>query len=150
MENGTWLSRVVEIIQPVSVRADRLATAQPFAGLPRPDLELAAGLLRETLVARGTRMTVQGKPVDRLLLILDGQALVSADARPLRVASRGDFVGLAGMVRRERSNETTIALSPVRAFEVDLEGLRRMMGNRRLRVRLKAAASPGRHSSAAV
>ena len=150
MDSGTWLLRVVEVVQPVSVRADRLATAEPFAGLPRPDIELAAGLLRETLAARGTRITVQGKPVERLLLILDGQALVSADARPLRVASRGDFVGLAAMVRRKDSTETTIALSPVRAFEVDLEGLRRMMGNRRLRSRLKAAASPRRHSSAAV
>ena len=150
MASGTWLSRVVEILQPVSVRADRLATAPPFAGLPRPDLELAAGHLRETLVARGTRLTVQGRPVERLLLILEGQALVSADARPLRVASRGDLVGLAGMVRRESSTETTIALSPVHAFEVDLEGLRRLMANRRLRTRLKAAASPGRRSSAAV
>ena len=150
METVKWLSRVVEILQPTSVRADRLAAAELFAGLARPDLELAASHVRETLVERGARMTVQGKPAARLWLILEGQALASTDARPLRVVSRGDLVGLVSMVHRANSSETTIALSPIRAFVLDADGFRGLMANRRVRARLTAAASPRRRSSAAV
>ncbi|TMG66208.1 MAG: hypothetical protein E6H86_06570, partial [Chloroflexi bacterium] len=105
MESGTWLTRVVEVLQPISLRADRLAATQTFSGLPRQDLELAAAELKESLVERGTRLTVQGKLGGRFWLILEGQALVSADARPLRVVAAGDLVGLAGMLYRAGSPE---------------------------------------------
>jgi len=121
MESGTWLTRVVEVLQPISLRADRLAATETFSGLPRQDLELAATELNETLVERGTRLTVQGKLGGRFWLILEGRALVSADPRPLRVVAAGDLVGLAGMLYRAGSPETTIALSPIRALEADHE-----------------------------
>ncbi len=57
-----WMSRLVEVLQPTSIRADRLGATEAFAGLAWPDLELAAQLLTEALVERGARMTVQGKP----------------------------------------------------------------------------------------
>jgi CRP-like cAMP-binding protein len=140
MNTGTWLSRFVEVLQPISVRADRLAATEPFSGLPRPDLELAAAELRETVVERGTRLTVQGKLANRFWLILEGQALVSADARPLRVAAPGDMVGLAGMLYPAGSPETTIALSPIRAFEADQEQFNRLIAYKPIRARLVAAA----------
>jgi CRP-like cAMP-binding protein len=108
------MSRLVEVIQPTSIRADRLGATQAFAGLARPDLELAAGILTETLVERGARMTVQGRPSTKLWLILEGEALVSADARPIRVATHGDLVGLTSMFYVTNSAETTIALSSIR------------------------------------
>jgi CRP-like cAMP-binding protein len=146
---GTWLTRVVEILQPVSIRADRLAATQTFGGLPRPELEQAASELRETMLERGTRLTVQGKPADMFWVILEGQALVSADARPLRVAAAGDIVGLAGMIDRSGSPETTIALSPIRAFEAGREQLSRLMSHRPIKARLVAAAGvPTRIGSA--
>ena len=156
MESGTWLTRVVEVLQPISLRADRLAATETFSGLPRQDLELAATELNETLVERGTRLTVQGKLGGRFWLILEGQALVSADARPLRVVAAGDLVGLAGMLYRAGSPETTIALSPIRALEADHEQFNRLMAHKPIRTRLVAAAgvptragSPRRRSSAA-
>ena len=147
--SATWLARLVEVLQPLSVRADRLAATELFAGVARPDLEVAAGLLNETLVDRGTRMTVQGLPAARLWLVLEGQALVSVDARPIRVASAGHLVGLSSMLKAADSPETTIALSPIRAFEADARQFRQLMAQRRLRARLTAAASPTRRSSAA-
>ncbi len=145
----TWMARLVEVLQPLSVRADRLAATELFARVARPDLELAADLVNETLVDRGTRMTVQGLPSTRLWLILEGQALVSIDARPIRVASNGHLVGLSSMLKRVPSPETTIALSPIRAFEADARQFRRLMAHPQLRARLMAAASPRRRSSAA-
>src|SRR5579859_5524050 len=103
-----WMARLVEVIQPAAIRADRLGATEPFAGLAWPDLELAAGILTETLVERGARMTVQGRPSQKLWLILEGEALVSADARPIRVARHGDLVGLKSMLYDANSPETTI------------------------------------------
>lgn len=110
-----WASKLVEVLQPVSARADRLGSMGVFSGLSRAELEFAAGILRETLIERGARMTVQGQPSPFVWLLLEGDALVSADARPIRVVGHGDFVGLAGMPYPIASPETTIALSPIRA-----------------------------------
>ena len=86
----SWVvARLFEVLQPLSLRADRLAGMGLFAGLRWSDLEFAADLLYETKVERGTRMTVQGRPSSRLWLITSGEALVSANARPLRVVSCG-------------------------------------------------------------
>ena len=124
----------------MSVRANRLGSLGLFAGLAWPELEFAAGLLSETLIERGTRMTVQGRPSSRLWLISEGEALVSADARPLRVAGRGDTVGVAAVLYDVNSPETTIALTPICAFEAGPAELRQLIGRRAIRLRLAASA----------
>jgi CRP-like cAMP-binding protein len=111
-----------------------------FAGLRWSELEFAAGLLHDTEVDRGTRMTVQGRPNSRLYLITEGEALVSADARPLRVAGIGDPIGVAGMLYGINSPETTIALSPIRALAAETVQFRELTRHRSIRLRLTAAA----------
>lgn len=149
-----WVSRLVEALQPLSIRADRLGSLAIFAGLERADLELAALCFAETLVERGTRMTVQGHPSLRLWLITQGEALVSADARPIRVAARGDAVGGATLLSRLNSPETTIALTPIRAFEAGPQQFRDLIGQRSIRQRLAAIGgvkrATGRRSSRVV
>src|SRR5260370_13607785 len=110
---------------------------------------MAAAGLKETRVGGGPRLTVQGRLTDGFWLIVEGQALVSADARPLRVAAAGDIVGLAGMLDRSGSPETTIALSPIRALEAGHEELNRLMTRKPIKARLAAAAAPTRRSGAA-
>lgn len=134
------MSRLVEVLQPASIRADRLGATKAFAGLAWPDLEFAAELLTETFVERGARMTVQGRPSSKLWLILEGEALVSADARPIRVATRGDLVGLRSMFYATNSRETTIALSSIRAFEAGPNEFRQLIKHRPIRQRLAAEA----------
>jgi CRP-like cAMP-binding protein len=135
-----WVARLVEVLQPVSIRADRLAAMELFAGLRWSELEFAAGLLYQTDVDRGTRMSVQGRPHSRLYLITEGEALVSADARPLRVAGPGDPIGVAGMLYGINSLETTIALSPIRALAAETVQFRELTRHRSIRLRLTAAA----------
>jgi len=144
----SWVSRLVEVLQPLSVRADRLGSTRLFAGLRWSDLEHAAACLRETLVERGTRMTVQGQPSSRLWLITGGQALVSIDARPVRVAGIGAAVGGATMLYRLQSPATTIALTSIHAFEAGPSQMRDLIAHptirRRLDLLLRADISPAR------
>jgi CRP-like cAMP-binding protein len=136
----SWVARLVEVLQPLSIRADRLAAMELFAGLRWSDLEFAAGLLYETEVERGTRMTVQGRPSSRLWLITQGEALVSANARPLRVVASGEAIELASLLRGVGSPETTIALSPIRALTCGSDQFRELAGRPSIHARLVAAA----------
>ena len=85
-------------------------------------------------------MTLQGRPSQRLWLITQGEALVSANARPLRVAGYGDPVGLASMLQGGGSPDTTIALSTIRALAADADQFRELVGRPAIRERLAAAA----------
>ena len=134
----SWVGRLVEVLQPLSLRADRLAAMRLFAGLRWSDLEFAADRLRETEVDRGTRMTVQGRPSYRLWLITEGEALVSANARPLRVVGYGDAVGIASLMHGGGSPETTIALTPIKALAADTDQFRELNGRPSIRARLAA------------
>ncbi len=138
VERG-WLSRLVEALKPERMRANRLGSMGVFRGLDWPDLEFAAEFLVETLVERGTRMTVQGRPSSRLWIIADGQALLSADARPIRVATRGNVIGGMTMLHGRPSHETALALTPIQAFEAGPEQFRELIAHRTLRHRLTAA-----------
>jgi CRP-like cAMP-binding protein len=142
--SASWVARLVELLQPLSVRADRLAGIELFAGLRWSDLEFAADLLRETDVARGTRMTVQGQPGGRFWLIIAGEALVSANARPLRVAGYGDPVGLTSMLLGRGSPETTIAVGPIRALVAGPEEFRQLVARPCIRARFAAVIRDAR------
>lgn len=109
----SWVARLVEALQPLSVRAHRLASIQLFT---------------------------------------QGEALVSADARPIRVAARGDVVGGATLLTQLDSPETTIALSSIRAFEAGPQQFRKLIRDRSIRQRLAAfsgAKRPARRRSSA-
>ncbi len=143
----SWVARLVEVLQPLSLRADRLAGMELFAGLRWSDLEFAADLLYETEVERGTRMTVQGRPSSRLWLITSGEALVSANARPLKVVGYGDAVGIAPLLNGGSSPETTIALSAIRALTAGQDQFRDLASRPSIRVRLVGALHHRRRRS---
>jgi CRP-like cAMP-binding protein len=135
----SWVARLVEVLQPLSLRADRLAGMGLFAGLRWSDLEFIAGHFDETDVERGTRLTVQGRPSQRLWLITQGEALVSANARPLRVVEYGDPVGLASMLLGGGSPDTTIALGAIRALSASPDQFSELVERPAVRERLMAA-----------
>jgi len=135
----SWVARLVEVLQPLSVRADRLAAMELFTGLRWSDLEFVADRFEDTEVERGTRMTVQGRPSSRLWLITQGEALVSANARPLRVAGYGDAIGLTSMLLGGGSPDTTIALGTMRALAASPDRFRELVERPAIRERLVAA-----------
>ena len=134
------MARLAEILLPVSVRADQLGSMALFEGFRWPELEVAAGFFEEVQVARGTRLTVQGRFDSAFWLLVEGEALVSADARPLRVAGHGDAIGVAGMLYPVRSPETTIALSAIRALAAGPAEFGEVLKMDPIRLRLTALA----------
>jgi CRP-like cAMP-binding protein len=135
-----WVVRLIEALQPLSLRADRLGSTALFAGYRWSDLERMAALFEDVEVSRGTRLTVQGRADSRLWLIVEGEALVSADARPLRVAGHGDALGVAGMLYSIASPETTIALGEMRALAAGRSAFADLVSDYRIRRRLTAVA----------
>jgi CRP-like cAMP-binding protein len=135
-----WVARLVEVLQPTSARADRLGAMDLFEGFRWKELEAFAALFEEIQVARGTRLTVQGRADARLWVISEGEALVSADARPLRVIGHGGAAGVAGMLYSIASPETTTALRPVRALAAGRSQFDELVRNVRIRRRLTAVA----------
>jgi hypothetical protein len=79
---GAWVLKVLQILQPEAVKADLLSSMQLFGGLRWPELEVAGAQFDEVAVSRGARLTVQGRADARLCVLISGEALVSADARP--------------------------------------------------------------------
>jgi CRP-like cAMP-binding protein len=135
-----WVARLAEVLQPLSVRADRLGAMPLFEGFHWAELEELAALFEDIEIGRGTRLTVQGRRDSRLWLISEGEALVSADARPLRVIGRGEAAGVAGMLFALASPETTIALGAMSALAIGPDGFRKLAAETRIRLRLTALA----------
>jgi CRP-like cAMP-binding protein len=135
-----WVARLVEVLQPLSARAGRLGAMPLFQGFRWAELEVVAPLFEDVEVGRGTRLSVQGNPDRRLWLVVAGEALVSADARPLRVIGPGDAVGVAPMLYSISSPETTIALGGIRALVAGPEQFEELASDNRIRRRLTAVA----------
>ena len=138
---GAWVLKVLQILPPEAVKADILRSMDLFGGLRWPELEVAGAHFDEVAVPRGARLTVQGRADAQLCLLISGEALVSADARPLRVIGHGDSVGLASMLYRIKSPETTIALSPIRALSAGPNQFRELIRQATIRRRLTALAA---------
>ena len=137
---GRLVLKVLQILQPDAVKADLLRSMTLFGDMRWPELEEAGAQFDEVVVPRGTRLTVQGLSDGRVCLLVSGEALVSADARPLRVISHGDAVGVASMLYRIKSPETTIALSPIRALSAGPDQFRTLLRQATIRRRLTAVA----------
>jgi CRP-like cAMP-binding protein len=121
--------------------ADVLGSMALFDGVGWHELAEASGQFDEVMVPRGSRLTVQGRRLERLCLLVSGEALVSADARPLRVVGHGDPVGLASMLYRIKSPETTIALSPIHALAAGPDQFRQLIRQATIRSRFTARAA---------
>ena len=134
------MARLIEVIWPLKARADRLGAMALFEEYGWPELEGVAALFEEVEVARGTRLTAQGRPDARFWLISEGEALVSADARPLRVIGPGDAAGVPGMLYSIASPETTIALGAMRALAAGPSEFAELVSEDRIRRRLTALA----------
>jgi Cyclic nucleotide-binding domain len=98
-----------------------------FAGLT--DAQLArlvkAGSWRH--LETGAILTHQGKPVDELVLICEGQAIVDASGTVVAHLRDGAFVGEMAFVSGNPASATVIIEQPTRAFVFDIERLRKLV-----------------------
>lgn len=98
-----------------------------FAGFT--DAQLArlvkAGTWRQ--LDAGTILTHQGKPVEELVLICEGQAIVDANGAVVAHLRDGAFVGEMAFVSGNPASATVIVEQPTRAFVFDMDRLRKLV-----------------------
>src|SRR5260370_18082730 len=87
-------------------------------------------------------MHVQGRPSSRLWLLTSGEALVPANAGPLKVVGYRDAVGIASLLNGGGSPETTIALSAIRALTAGQDQFQELVSRPSIRARLAAPVPP--------
>ena len=100
-----------------------------FAGFNNAQLArlVGAGTWRE--LQPGTVLTEQDKPVQELVLICDGQALVNVHGVTVAHLRGGAFVGEMAFVSGNPASATVIVEQPSRAFVFDMERLRKLVDN---------------------
>lgn len=111
---------------PLDRRAALLAGTPAFGTLPPDVLPELAAQLREEAYAPGAAVVVEGNAGDRLYLVADGDAEVSAadpgsgQPIPLAVLHAGDLFGeLALLLPAERRQATVTALTPLRLLALE-------------------------------
>ena len=93
-----------------------LRTAFGAAGTRPHELVALAALFDELRLDPGEPLTRQGEPGHELFLIVDGQAEVSVDSRPLCLVGPGEFVGEMSLFERAPRSATVTAVTPVRTL----------------------------------
>lgn len=107
----------------LSARVDVLVGLQIFDGARRVTLErLAAGMTEQSVVV-GEALLRQGDPADAFWVVLEGTAVVSADAgdgpRVLRRVSGPTYAGEIGLLHQRPRTATVVAVTPLRALRAD-------------------------------
>lgn len=75
----------------------------------------------------GTILTHQGQPVQELVLICHGQAIVDANGSVVAHLRDGAFVGEMAFVSGNPASATVIVEQPTRAFVFEMERLRKLV-----------------------
>lgn len=111
----------------------RLRQVPLFSGLTPEDLQRVAAVAREAAFATGATLIEEGARGDELLVILDGQVLVTrrthdGGERSIRTYGAGDHIGELAVLRdRPRAASVRADGGPVRTLVLDGEALRAIL-----------------------
>ncbi len=108
-----------------SEEAQFIATFDP----PLPPVA-AAALIRSGYwhdAPEGSWLTVEGKPVDGLIYIAEGQVRIEAGGRSVATCSVGDFLGEMTWQSGKPATGTAVAVGPVRYFRFERSALEKAM-----------------------
>ena len=75
----------------------------------------------------GTELTTQGQPVDHLVYLASGQAMVISGGHPVAVCEPGTFIGEMKALRGEPASATVKVNQPARYWAIEAEQLRNLV-----------------------
>ncbi|WP_186438474.1 cyclic nucleotide-binding domain-containing protein [Cohnella terricola] len=102
-----------------------------FHGVPREELQEAAGLLKPAFFASGSWLMKEGQLAEECFLLLDGQAQVTSrnlvgERVVLSELSAGEMVGEIALMRNDRRGASVQALTEVNALRIDRDAFARL------------------------
>ena len=107
--------------------ADALVTSPLFASMSRAEILEVACEFDEQRFGAGHRITLEGLRGTDFYLILDGDARVSVDGRPVGHLGRGDFFGELGVLGDGTRFATVTAETPMYCLVLPHGRLRAML-----------------------
>ena len=99
-----------------------------FAECSRRELEAVAAVADELVLRQGTQLIEEGAPGRELIVILDGEAVVSQQGREIARRGAGDFVGELALVTKRPRNATVTAATDLRVLVLAARDFERLLG----------------------
>ncbi len=96
--------------------ADALAGMTLFADLTTPQLQGVAGQFEEAFFPESERVLRQGISGSAFYVILDGEAAVLVDGKPVATIGRGEFFGEVSLLLGEPPTADIVATRPLRCI----------------------------------
>lgn len=109
-------------MQPAHVKSTPL-----FSSATRSQRKRIAGLVDETEVPAGTRLTVQGSYAREFFVIVDGYAEVTKDEELVATLGPGEFFGELGLLEGPARHATVLAATPMRLLAVARRDFRSLL-----------------------
>ena len=100
-----------------------------FDGLDDAQIGLLLKCASWRNIAPGETLTLEGQPVEAVMMIADGQASVAIGARMIAQISRGAFVGEMAFLTDEPASATVSALQACRVLSIDKARLKTLLLN---------------------
>lgn len=100
-----------------------------FDGLDDAQIGLLLKCASWRSLAPGETLTVEGQPVEAVMMLADGQAAVTLGARPIAQISRGAFIGEMAFLTGAPASATVAALDSCRVLSIDQGRLKTLLLN---------------------
>jgi CRP-like cAMP-binding protein len=97
-------------------RIDELTKVHIFEDCTNAQLETVARLSDEISLPTNATLMREGRVGRECFILLDGEAVVTIDGKPIAVLGAGDVVGEMAVLEHEPRTATVTAWSPIRAL----------------------------------
>jgi CRP/FNR family cyclic AMP-dependent transcriptional regulator len=110
-----------------NVKVEALKRAPLFEGLSKKELAQLARVSDDLQVAPGTVLCREGKLGHEFFVIVDGEAEVTKDGKPIATRAGGEFFGEIALITTTKRTATVTATTPLRCFILTRGEFRRVL-----------------------
>lgn len=110
-----------------NVKVEALKRAPLFEDLSKKELTELARVSEDLQVAPGTVLCREGKLGQEFFVIVDGEAEVTKDGKPIATRTGGEFFGEIALITTTKRTATVTATTPLRCFIITRGDFRRVL-----------------------
>lgn len=108
-------------------KIEALKRAPLFEGLSRKELGALARVTEDVDVRAGTSLCREGSVGDEFFVIMDGEAEVSRNGKPIGLQRAGEFFGEIALIETVPRTATVTAKTPLRFFVLTRQSFLRLL-----------------------